>query len=88
MDSWNQFNQILLPKKEGFNGNLNLEILLRGYKNVWNIFNTRNIGDFCDLFVQSDTLLLTNILKILFCTCLKTNKLDPDDLCSVHGLAW
>ena len=33
-------------------------------KRVWEDFGTENLNDYYDLYVQSDTLLLADILKI------------------------
>ena len=65
MDYWERFNETMLPSKESFYSELNLEnITDQDYahaQNVWNVFKIKNLGEYHDLCVQSDTLLLTDI---------------------------
>ena len=60
MDSWEKFDETTLPPKEAFHSNLNLEdISNEDYvhaQNVWGVFETKNLGKYHDLYVQSDTL--------------------------------
>ena len=64
MDSWEKFNETSLPSKEDFYSNLNMEdiddIDYRHGNNVFKGFKLENLGDFQDLYVQSDTLLLAD----------------------------
>ena len=61
MDSWEKFNETSLPSKEDFYSNLNMEdiddIDYRHGNNVFKGFKLENLGDYHDLYVQSDTLL-------------------------------
>ena len=65
MDNWERFNETLLPSKESFYSNLNMEdideIVYRHGSNVFNKFKLNNLGDYHDLYVQSDILLLTDV---------------------------
>ena len=69
MDSWEKFDETTLPPKEAFHSNLNLEdISDKDYahaQKVWEVFEIKNCGEYHDLYVQSDTLLLADVLKIL-----------------------
>ena len=62
MDSFERFFETLLPDKDTFYSNLNMESITdidyRHAKNVFNKFNNNNLGDYHDLYVQGDTLLL------------------------------
>ena len=66
MDSWERFDGTLLPDKEAFYSKLNLEdITDKDYaraQKVWEVFQIKNLGEYYDLYVQSDTLLLANSL--------------------------
>ena len=66
MDSWEKFNEISLPGKEDFYSNLNMEdiddIDYRHGNDVFKGFKLENLGDYHDLYVQSDTLLLADPL--------------------------
>ena len=49
----------------------------RHAKNVCKEFNDTNLGDYHNLYGQSDTLLLSDIFKNLRGNCIKIYKLDP-----------
>ena len=57
MNDSDKFNETSLPKEEDFYGDLNMEgITYVDYghaKRVSNDFETRNLGDYHDLYVQS-----------------------------------
>ena len=69
MDGWDEFNETSIPNKESFYSNLTMEnITETDYihaNNVFKTFKLNNLGDYHDLYVQSDTLLLADFLKIL-----------------------
>lgn len=92
MDSLNKFNETLWSNKRSFYSKLNLESIWnsdRNYGNkVWNTFEMKNIGDYYDLHVQSDTLSLTYSFENFRDTCLKTYNLDSAKFYSAPGLAW
>ena len=56
-----------MPGKESFYSNLNMEdiddIDYRHGNNVSNKFKLNNLGDYHDLYVQSDTLLLADVFE-------------------------
>ena len=61
MDNWEKFNETSLPNKESFYSNLNMknidDIDYRHGNNVFNNFKLKNLGEYHDLYEQSDTLL-------------------------------
>ena len=75
MDNWERFNETSLPNKESFYSNLNMEnienIDYRRGNNVFKIFKLNNLGEYHDLYVQSDTYYLLMYLKILEISILK-----------------
>ena len=72
MDSCERFDETSLPNKEAFCNSLNMlnmdhitDVDHRHAKRVFKNLNNKNLGDYHDLYVQSDTLLLADFLKIL-----------------------
>ena len=67
MDDWNRFDEEKLPKKSDFYSSLNMEetsgIDYRHAEKVFNKFNIKNLGEYYDLYVQSDTLLLADVFE-------------------------
>ena len=92
MDSWEKFNETSLPSKEDFCSNLNMEDIddtdYRHGNNVFKGFKLENLGDYHDLYVQSDTLLLTDVSENFRDMCIKVYELDPAHFVSLPGLAW
>ena len=64
MDSWERFDEPSLPDKKAFYSSLNMEDITdvgyRHTKRVLKYLNNKNLGDYHDLYVQSDTLLLAD----------------------------
>ena len=75
MDSWKRFDETLLPNKKDFYSSINMEgITSVDYthaKRVFKNFNNKNIGDYHNLYVRSDTLYLQMYLKTLEINALK-----------------
>ena len=46
------------------------------------------MGDYHDLYVQTDTLLLADVFEKFRYTCIEIYGLDPSYFYSVPGLAW
>ena len=92
MDNCERFNEASLPNKESFYSNLNMEniddIDYRLGNNVFKRFKLKNLGEYHDLYVQSNTFLLADIFENFRNTCLKVYELDPAHFLSLPGLAW
>ena len=92
MDEWNKFNEKVLPSKESFYSNLTLENITKTdyahANNVFKKFNINNLSEYHDLYVRSDTLLLTDIFQNFRQSYLKNFELDPVHFVSLPGLAW
>ena len=92
MDSWERFDETSLPDKESFYSNLNMgnidDIDYRHGNNVFKNFKLKHLGEYHDLYVQSDTLLLADVFENFRNTCLKVYELDPAHFLSLPGLAW
>ena len=91
MDNWERFDETSLPNKESFYSNSNMEniedIDYRHGNNVFKRFKLKNLGEYHDLYVKSNTLLLADAFENFRNTCLKVYELDPAHL-SLPGLAW
>ena len=56
--------------------------------NGFKMFKLNNLGDYHDLYFQSDTLLLADVFENFRKACIKTYELDPAHFISLPGLAW
>ena len=69
MDSWEKFDETSLPDKKAFYSELNLEGVTdkdgEHAQKVWKVFEIKNLGEYHDLYVQSDIYYLRMYLKIL-----------------------
>ena len=67
MGRWGKFNEETLPDKESFYMNFNLESITDDdyvhAQKVWEVFKIKGLGEFHDLYVQSDTLLLVDVFE-------------------------
>ena len=92
MNSFDKFNDKNLPSKEKFFCILSDEhITDEDYKNaqnVWNAFNLESMGQYHDLYLKSDVLLLADVFEKFRKTCLRYDKLDPCDYFTSPGLSW
>ena len=92
IDNWERFDETLLPGKESFYSNLNMEniddIDYRCGNNVFKRFKLKNLGEYRNLYVQSNTLLLADVFENFRNTCIKVYELDPTHFLSLPGLAW
>ena len=91
-DTWERFSETSLPSKEEFYSNLNMEdisdIDYTHANNVFKVFKLENLGNYHDLYVQSDTLLLADVFNNFRDMCIKEYELDPAHFLSLPGLAW
>ena len=55
---------------------------------VFEEFNLKNLGDYHNLYVQSDTLLLADVFENFRNKCIEIYEFDPAHLLSAPGLAW
>ena len=92
MDSSKKFNETSLPSKADFYSNLSMnnidDIDYRHGNNVFKRFELENLGDYHDLYVQRDTLLLADVFENFKDMCIKEYELDPAHFLSLPVLAW
>ena len=91
MDSFDKFNE-KLPRKEDFYSNMNNEhISAEAYchaQKVWNTFQLQTMGEYHNLYLKSDILLLADVFENFRKTCLQYYKLDPCHYFTSPGLSW
>ena len=90
--SWDRFEETQLPPISAFYSNLNMSLISKeDYQHaqrVWKEFGIRNLGDYHDLYLRTDVVLLANVFEAFRDTCLKHYKLDPAHFYTSPGLAW
>ena len=92
MDSFEKFNQTELPDKDQFYSILNNQHITddeydHGNK-VWNTFMIKTMGEYHDLYLVSDVLLLTDVFVNFRKTCMQYYELDPCHYLTNPGLSW
>ena len=89
---WDRFNETQLPPIDAFYSNLNMfsisEDDYQHAQRVWEEFGIHNLGDYHDLYLRTDVVLLANVYKAFRDTCLRHYKLDPAHFKTSPGLAW
>ena len=93
MNDWKKFKETLLPGKEDFYSHLNMEdITDAGYshaKRVCKDFEIKHLGEYLDLYVQSDTLLLADVFENFRNMYIRIYELNTAaKYLSAPGLAW
>ena len=92
MTSWDKFEDTQLPPKEVFHSNLNMSDISKydceHAQRVWKEFKLKNFGEYHDLYLKTDTLLLSDVFEAFRNTCLQHYKPDPAHFYTSPGLAW
>ena len=92
MDSWNKFNDLELPNKDMFYGKLNMsDVSDKDYghaQKVWKEFKIKNMGEYHDLYLLTDMILLANVFESFRTVCMDNYGLDPVHFYTAPGLAW
>ena len=92
MDSVEKFDKETLPPQECFYSVLNDEhVSDADYDHatrVFEAFSCQNMGDYHDLYLKSDVLLLADVFENFRNVCLKAYNLDPCHFYTSPGLAW
>ena len=92
IDSRKKVNENTILPKEAFYSELNLEGIIDAdyehVKKVWKAFETKNLGEYHDFYVQCDTLSLADVFENFRDKCIEVYELDPAHFLSAPGLAW
>ena len=81
IDNWETFDEILLPDKEIFYSDQNMENITdadyRHAEKIIKSFKIKNLGEYHDLYVQNDTLLLADVFESFRKKCIEIYEFDP-----------
>ena len=92
MDSFEKLNKTELPAKEDSYSILNNEYITgKQYEHAQNVSNTfklKSMGEYHDLYLKTDVLLLVDVFENFRKTCIQYYKLDPCHYFTSPGLSW
>ena len=92
MDSWDKFSENKLPDKDKFYSKLNMDgVSDKDYEHackVWREFGIKNMGEYHDLYLLTDVILLANVFESFRDVCINNYGLDPANFYTARGLAW
>ena len=92
MTSWDKFKEMKLPPREAFCSKLNIagvrEEDYEHARRVWKEFGLEDLGEYHDLYLKTDVILLANVFEEFRKFCLKNYGLDPAHFYTAPGLAW
>ena len=92
INSWDQLEETQLPPISVFYSNLNVSSISKEEyqhtQRVWKEFGIHNLGDYHDLCLRTDVVLLANVFEPFRDSCLKHYKPDPAHFYTSPGLVW
>ena len=92
MSSWDRFEETKLPPIEAFYSKRNMSSIssdnYQHAQRVWKEFRILNLGEYHDLYLKTDVVLLANMYEAFRDTCLQHYKLDPAHFYTSPGFAW
>ena len=91
-NSFKKFSENKLPDRSKFFSSLkDVRISEKDYLkavDVWNVFKINTMGDYDDLYLQADVLLLADVFEKFINTCLDYYGFDPCHYFSSPGSSW
>ena len=92
MTDWDKFKETKLPPREAFYNKLNMSgVGNEDYEHanrVWKEFGLKDLGEYHDLYLKADVILLANVFEAFRKVRLKKYGLDPAHFYTAPGLAW
>ena len=92
MNSFEKFNETQLPSQNDFYSQMNNQHITdeeyNHAQNFWNTFHLKTMGEYHNLYLQSDVLLLADVFENFRKTCLEYYRLDPCHYFTSPGLSW
>ena len=87
-----KFLEEKLPTQKDFYNTLNKEELSTAdythAQKIWQTFNIKNLGEYHDLYLKTDVILLADVFENFRDLCIQCYKLDPAHYYTAPGLAW
>ncbi|XP_050454177.1 uncharacterized protein LOC126852925 [Cataglyphis hispanica] len=92
VDDIDKLRETRLPPREAFRSSLTGDIVSgsdyeRAIK-VWERFRVRTLGEYSDLYLKTDVLLLADIFENFRDACMKSYGLDPAHYYTLPGYTW
>ncbi|XP_050516328.1 uncharacterized protein LOC126891188 [Diabrotica virgifera virgifera] len=92
IDSFDRFIETCLPSIESFYNKLEDKPCPRRHYHralqVWSSFSCSSLGDYVDLYMKTDILLLADVFERFRSSCLETYNLDPAHYFTLPGFTW
>ncbi|KYN21651.1 hypothetical protein ALC57_05969, partial [Trachymyrmex cornetzi] len=92
IDSVDKLNETSLPSRELFYSSLTDETAsdddYQHATNVWRRFCVETLGDYSDLYLKTDVLLLADVFENFRDTCIESYGLDPAYYYTLPGYTW
>lgn len=92
MNDFTRLQETSLPCRGKFFDHLRQERVstedYRRAQEVWNVFNCHTLGEYYELYLKCDVLLLADVFETYRDLCLETYKLDPAQYFTAPGLSW
>ncbi|KAB0790736.1 hypothetical protein PPYR_15666 [Photinus pyralis] len=92
VDAFDKLDQTQLPNKADFFDKLHEQHITEDEysraQDVWNLFQCQTLGEYSDIYLKSDVLLLADIFENYRRVCLHNYQLDPAQYFTAPGLSW
>jgi len=92
INSFERFSETRLPPMEAFYSNLTRESIKEveydHAQNVWRTFSCKSLGDYHDIYLRIDVLLLADVFEAFRNTSMQHYGLDPAQYFCAPGMSW
>ncbi|KYM94064.1 hypothetical protein ALC62_15325 [Cyphomyrmex costatus] len=92
VDSVERLNDTRLPPRESFHSSLTGDTVSESdyalAENVWQRFSVRTLGEYSDLYLKTDVLLLADVFENFRDSCVASYGLDPAHYYILPGFTW
>jgi hypothetical protein len=92
LDGWDKFDCTELPPKEAFYSQIRQSHISDAEYNraqtVWKKHNIKNMGEYHDLYLKNDVMLLADVFEMFRDTSMKNYGLDPANYFTSPGMSW